>query len=92
MPGRSAGAAATFYPTVFEDQAKPHRNTKITEDTMAHAYYAIGLNFHQPCGNLVDLHNTTPWEARQVLHACARAVRWDNAENGVLAEIKNGRC
>ncbi|HYK91366.1 MAG TPA: glycoside hydrolase family 57, partial [Acidobacteriota bacterium] len=43
---------------------------------MARAYYAIGLNFHQPYGNLIDLHNTTPWEAKQVLFAYARAVRY----------------
>ncbi len=43
---------------------------------MAHAYYAIGLNLHQPYGNLINLHNTTPWEATQVLQAYARAVRY----------------
>jgi 4-alpha-glucanotransferase len=43
---------------------------------MAHAYYAIGLNFHQPFRNLVDLQNTMPWEARQILQAYARAARY----------------
>jgi 4-alpha-glucanotransferase len=43
---------------------------------MAHAYYAIGLNLHQPYGNLVELINTEPWEARQLIHAYARAPRY----------------
>ncbi len=43
---------------------------------MAHAYYAVGLNLHQPHGNLINLHNSTPWEAKQILHAYARAARY----------------
>lgn len=43
---------------------------------MTHAYYAIGLNFHQPYGNLVDLHNSVPWEAKQILLAYQRAARY----------------
>ncbi len=43
---------------------------------MAHAFYAIGLNFHQPYGNLVELHNSAPWEAKQILMAYERAVRY----------------
>ncbi len=42
---------------------------------MAHAFYAVGLNFHQPYWNLCDLHNSAPWEAQQVLLAYARAAR-----------------
>jgi 4-alpha-glucanotransferase len=45
---------------------------------MAHAYYAIGLNLHQPFGNLIELHNNKEqsWEAKQILLAYERAVRY----------------
>jgi len=43
---------------------------------MAHAYYAIGFNLHQPHGNLVELLNTVEWEARQILAAYERPVRY----------------
>ncbi len=43
---------------------------------MAHAYYAIGLNFHQPYGNLLELRNGMPWEAKQILLAYDRALRY----------------
>ena len=43
---------------------------------MAHAFYAIGLNLHQPYGNLIHLHNHEPWEAKQILHAYGRIPRY----------------
>jgi hypothetical protein len=33
---------------------------------MAEIYHALGLNMHQPLGNLIDLHNSDErWEAKQ---------------------------
>ena len=43
---------------------------------MAHAYYAIGLNLHQPYGNLIELHNSVQWEVRQILAAYERPARY----------------
>jgi len=45
---------------------------------MAHAYYAIGLNLHQPYGNLIDLQNDKDmrWEAKGILLAYERAPRY----------------
>ena len=44
---------------------------------MAHAFYAVGLNLHQPYGNLIELHNhpTNAWEAKQILLSYERPVR-----------------
>ena len=39
------------------------------------AYYAIGLNFHQPYDNLKELCQNSPWELKQILLAYERAVR-----------------
>ncbi len=44
---------------------------------MAHAFYAIGLNLHQPYGNLLELHNSpNAWEAKQILLAYERPPRY----------------
>ena len=43
---------------------------------MAHAFYAIGLNLHQPHGNLVELINREPWEAKQVIEGYGRPPRY----------------
>lgn len=43
---------------------------------MAHAYYAIGLNLHQPYGNLLELINNQQWEAKQVVEAYERTPRY----------------
>ncbi|MEN7548080.1 hypothetical protein AAG747_09170 [Rapidithrix thailandica] len=43
---------------------------------MAHAFYAIGLNLHQPHGNLIDLINNQNWEAKQVALAYERIPRY----------------
>ncbi|MBN1655617.1 MAG: glycoside hydrolase family 57 [Deltaproteobacteria bacterium] len=43
---------------------------------MTHAFYAIGLNFHQPYNNLVELLNTQQWEAKQLIQAYARPPRY----------------
>jgi len=43
---------------------------------MTHAYYAIGLNLHQPFGNLVELMNRERWEAKQVVEAYGRIARY----------------
>lgn len=43
---------------------------------MAHAYYAIGLNLHQPYGNLIDMINHEKWEARQIMEAYERIPRY----------------
>ena len=53
---------------------------------MTQAYYAIGLNLHQPYGNLINLHNTVQWEAKQVLHALARPPRYVK-QNGPEARL-----
>lgn len=53
---------------------------------MTHAYYALGLNFHQPYGNLADLLEATAWEASQVVLAYERAVRYVR-ENGPEARL-----
>jgi len=53
---------------------------------MIQAYYAIGLNLHQPYGNLIDLHNTVQWEAKQVLYSLARAPRYVK-QNGPEARL-----
>ena len=43
---------------------------------MAEVYHALGLNMHQPLGNLIALHNSNErWEARQILWAYDRPVR-----------------
>jgi hypothetical protein len=35
---------------------------------MAEIYHALGLNMHQPLGNLIALHNSDErWEAKQIL-------------------------
>ncbi len=38
-------------------------------------FHAIGLNMHQPLGNLIYLHNSEPWEAKQILWAYDRPIR-----------------
>jgi alpha-amylase/alpha-mannosidase (GH57 family) len=43
---------------------------------MRRTYYAIGLNFHQPYGNLAEIHDASPWEANQILRAYERALRY----------------
>jgi alpha-amylase/alpha-mannosidase (GH57 family) len=44
---------------------------------MAHAFYATGLNLHQPYGNLLELHNSpNAWEAKQILLAYERPPRY----------------
>lgn len=43
---------------------------------MTHAYYAVGLSLHQPEGNLVDLAHQQPWEARQIVWAYERLLRY----------------
>lgn len=43
---------------------------------MAEVYHALGLNMHQPLGNLLDLHNSEErWEARQILWCYDRPTR-----------------
>jgi alpha-amylase/alpha-mannosidase (GH57 family) len=43
---------------------------------MAQVYHALGLNMHQPLGNLIALHNSDErWEARQILWCYDRPVR-----------------
>lgn len=42
---------------------------------MAEVYHALGLNMHQPPGNLISLHNTERWEARQILWCYDRVTR-----------------
>jgi alpha-amylase/alpha-mannosidase (GH57 family) len=42
---------------------------------MADVYHALGLNMHQPPGNLIALHNTERWEARQILWCYDRVTR-----------------
>jgi len=43
---------------------------------MPEVYHAIGLNMHQPLGNLIALHNSPErWEARQILWCYARPTR-----------------
>jgi alpha-amylase/alpha-mannosidase (GH57 family) len=52
---------------------------------MAQVYHALGLNMHQPPGNLISLHNSSePWEAKQILWCYDRPTRmlegyWDVA-------------
>jgi len=53
---------------------------------MTQAYYAIGLTLHQPYGNLVALHNTVQWEAKQVLYSLARPPRYVK-QNGPEARL-----
>lgn len=53
---------------------------------MAHAHYAIGLNLHQPYGNLVDLLNAVEWELRQVVWAYERPLRYVR-EGGAEARL-----
>lgn len=53
---------------------------------MTHAYYAIGLNFHQPHGNLIELHNTQAWEAKQLLYSYGRPPRYVT-QNGPEARL-----
>lgn len=43
---------------------------------MADVYHALGLNMHQPLGNLIALHNSDErWEARQILWCYDRPTR-----------------
>jgi len=43
---------------------------------MAEVYHALGLNMHQPLGNLLALHNSEEhWEARQILWCYDRTTR-----------------
>jgi len=42
---------------------------------MGQVYHALGLHFHQPLGNLVALHNTERWEAKQILWCYDRPIR-----------------
>jgi len=43
---------------------------------MAEIYHALGLNMHQPPGNLLALHNSAErWEARQILWCYDRVTR-----------------
>ena len=43
---------------------------------MAQVYHALGLNMHQPLGNLIALHNSNErWEARQILWCYDRPTR-----------------
>ena len=43
---------------------------------MAEVYHALGLNMHQPLGNLLSLHNSAePWEAKQILWCYDRPTR-----------------
>ena len=43
---------------------------------MAEVYHALGLNMHQPLGNLIALHNSNErWEARQILWCYDRPTR-----------------
>lgn len=43
---------------------------------MTDVYHALGLNMHQPLGNLLALHNSEErWEARQILWCYDRTVR-----------------
>ncbi len=43
---------------------------------MAEVYHALGLNMHQPPGNLLALHNSEErWEARQILWCYDRTTR-----------------
>jgi alpha-amylase/alpha-mannosidase (GH57 family) len=43
---------------------------------MAEVYHALGLNMHQPMGNLIALHNSDErWEARQILWCYDRVTR-----------------
>ena len=43
---------------------------------MAEVYHALGLNMHQPPGNLLALHNSDErWEARQILWCYDRPTR-----------------
>jgi alpha-amylase/alpha-mannosidase (GH57 family) len=43
---------------------------------MAEVYHALGLNMHQPLGNLLALHNSNErWEARQILWCYDRPTR-----------------
>lgn len=43
---------------------------------MRDVYHALGLNMHQPLGNLLALHNSEErWEARQILWCYDRTIR-----------------
>jgi alpha-amylase/alpha-mannosidase (GH57 family) len=43
---------------------------------MAEVYHAVGLNMHQPLGNLLALHNSDErWEAKQILWCYDRPTR-----------------
>jgi alpha-amylase/alpha-mannosidase (GH57 family) len=43
---------------------------------MAEIYHALGLNMHQPLGNLIALHNSDErWEAKQILWCYDRPTR-----------------
>ena len=43
---------------------------------MTEVYHALGLNMHQPLGNLIALHNSPErWEVKQILWSYDRPVR-----------------
>ena len=43
---------------------------------MSEVYHALGLNMHQPLGNLLSLHNSNErWEAKQILWCYDRTTR-----------------
>jgi hypothetical protein len=43
---------------------------------MGKVYHALGLNMHQPPGNLLTLHNSNEqWEAKQILWCYDRPTR-----------------
>lgn len=42
---------------------------------MKQVYHALGLHFHQPLGNLIALHNSERWEAKQILWCYDRPIR-----------------
>jgi alpha-amylase/alpha-mannosidase (GH57 family) len=51
---------------------------------MAEVYHALGLNMHQPLGNLLALHNSDEkWEARQILWCYDRPTRMLEGYEGV---------
>ena len=63
---------------------------------MAEVYHALGLNMHQPLGNLLALHNSDErWEARQILWCYDRPTRIRTMRNAQLldwAKRKLQRC
>jgi hypothetical protein len=51
---------------------------------MAQVYHALGLNMHQPLGNLIALHNSNErWETRQILwsrHIFSSTRQWPGCQ------------